>query len=346
MLKDDINKIERYISGNANDNEKKYVESLFFNGEEDTYLKHYLEKDWDSMLTSTPPSKVELSFLLDRIYHIISNKEIIKRQKPLQKILRIYMKAAAILLLPLFVAVGLYYSFLGYKGKITTDRQVNATIIAPMGARVSFNLPDGTTGILNSGSKLNYNLPFKNKRTIDLEGEAWLEVAHDEKHPLNIIAGNSMIEVIGTSLNVSAYTSDNYIEVVLLQGKVNFISPDRNERVSMLPSEKLIYRNKKIDKSFVDPLKYNAWIEGKLVFRGDPMIEVVRRIERWYNVEINLTDKEIEQYSFRGTFQNDFLEDVLWCLSLTSPIQYKITPRALMSDGSFKKEEVTIYKKN
>ena len=63
------------------------------------------------------------------------------------------MKAAAILLLPLFVAVGLYYSFLGYKGKITTDRQVNATIIAPMGARVSFNLPDGTTGILNSGSK-------------------------------------------------------------------------------------------------------------------------------------------------------------------------------------------------
>jgi transmembrane sensor len=98
-------------------------------------------------------------------------------------------------------------------------------------------------------------------------------------------------------------------------------------------------------KSVVDPAKYNAWTEGMLVFRGDSMAEVARRIERWYNVKIILADKELGNYSFRATFQDDSLEEVLRFLSLTSPIRYKVKPRELMLDGTYRKEEVTIYMK-
>ncbi len=118
-----------------------------------------------------------------------------------------------------------------------------------------------------------------------------------------------------------------------------------DEKVTTLPLERLVFQNGNISKSVTDPAKYNAWTEGKLVFRGDLMTEVARRIERWYNVKICLADQEIEKYSFRATFEDDKLEDVLRFLSLTSPIRYQITPRKLLPDGTYEKEKVTIYLK-
>ena len=345
MKENDLDKIERYINGQADDNEKARVETLFLSGEDNHTLRNSLERDWNIMLRDTSPSEVNLNHLLDRVHHIIRKNETLKRQKPLQKFIRNYMKAAAILLLPLLVAGGLVYSYLGNNGKTTTDRLVSSTIYAPLGARVSFNLPDGTTGMLNSGSRLSYSLPFNNNRQVSLEGEAWLEVIRNENHPFEISTGNSTVKVLGTNFNVSAYPAENYVEVVLQQGKVEFQDNSGDEKVTMLPSERLIFQNGNINKSVTDPAKYNAWTEGKLVFRGDPMSEVVRRIERWYNVNVTIADIELEKYSFRATFEDDKLEDVLQFLCLTSPIRYQITPRKLLDNGSYEKEEVTIYLK-
>jgi ferric-dicitrate binding protein FerR (iron transport regulator) len=321
------------------------VESQFLNGEDNFALRHLLKNDWDLMLRDFSPTEVNLNHLLDRVHHIIRKNETLKRQKPLHKFIRIYMKAAAILILPLLVAGGLVYSYLGKHGKITTDQQVSSTIYAPLGARVSFNLPDGTTGMLNSGSYLSYSLPFTNNRQVKLEGEAWFEVSHDENHPFEINTGNSIVKVQGTSFNVSAYPAENYVEVVLQQGKVEFLDSEGKEKVTMLPSERLVFQNGNISKSVTDPAKYNAWVEGKLVFRGDPMAEVARRIERWYNVKVELADQKLEKYSFRATFLDDTLEEVFRFLSLTSPIRYQITPRKLLPDGTYEKEKVTIYLK-
>ena len=344
MKQDDFNMIERYISGIADDSEKNYVESLFLDGENNLYFRDCIHKDWDLMLSDSTPLEVNLSHLLDRVHHIIRKNETNKKQKPLRRLVDVYMKAAAILLLPLLIAGGMVYSYLGNHGKMITDRQVNSTIYAPMGARVSFNLPNGTTGMLNSGSRLSYSLPFTNNRQVKLEGEAWLEVSRDEKHPFEINAGNSKVKVLGTSFNLSAYPAENYIEVVLQEGKVEF-QAEKGEVVTLYPSERLVSQDGNLHKAVVDPEKYNAWTEGRLVFRGDPMAEVARRIERWYNVKINLADRELEKYSFRATFQDDTLDDVLRLLAMTSPINYKISPREMMTDGSFKKEEVTIYKR-
>jgi ferric-dicitrate binding protein FerR (iron transport regulator) len=345
LKENDLDKIERYINGISDDNEKKWVESLFLNGENNLYLRHSLEKDWDILIRDKTLSEVNLNHLLDRVHHIIRKNEIKKKQKPLQKFTRIYMRAAAILLLPLLVAGGLVYSYFRNQDKTIADRQVISTIYAPLGARVSFNLPDGTTGMLNSGSHLAYSLPFNNNREVTLEGEAWFEVIRDENHPFEIGTGNSTVKVLGTSFNVSAYPAENYVEVVLQQGKVEFQDNKGDEKVTMLPLERLVFQDGNISKSVTDPAKYNAWTEGKLVFRGDLMAEVGRRIERWYNVKVVLADKELEKYSFRATFEDDKLEDVLRLLSMTSPIRYQIVPRKLLYDGTYEKEKVTIYLK-
>jgi len=345
LKQEDFEKIDRYIKGVADDNEMKYVESMFFCGETNLYFRNCLEKEWEIIIREDSSAEANLSNLLDKIHHIIRKNEIVKKQKPLQKLIRIYMKAAAILLVPLLVVGGLIYGYLSARYRTVADQEVTSMIYAPMGSRVSFNLPDGTTGMLNSGSHLSYSLPFANNRQIKLEGEAWFEVIRDEDHPFIISAGNSTVNVLGTSLNLSAYPAENYVEVVLQEGKVEFIGENVKEKVTILPSERLIVKDGNTSKSVVDPAKYNAWTEGKLVFRGDPMAEVARRIERWYNVKIVIADKELEKYSFHATFQDDKLEDVLRFLAMTSPISYKISSREVVADGTFKKEEVTIYKK-
>lgn len=342
LNQEEIEKMERYINGLSDVNEQVYIESLFLKGENNIYLRQYLEKEWDTMLNDSSSSEADLTHLLDRIHHLIRKKEILKRQKPVQKLIRIYMSAAAILLLPLLIAGGLIYSYLISDHKPKADGLVNSTIYAPLGARVSFNLPDGSTGMLNSGSSLSYSLPFNNNRQVRLEGEAWFEVNHDEAHPFEISTGNSTVKVLGTSFNMSAYPDENYVEVVLKTGKVEFMESNGSDNVTMVPSERLVFKNGNISKSVTDPAKYNAWTEGKLVFRGDQMGEVARRIERWYNVKIDIGDKELEKYSFRATFEDDKLEEVLRLLSMTSPITYHISPRKLLADGTYEKELITI----
>lgn len=345
LKREDIEKIDKYIQGISDEAEKDYVNSLFIDGENNPDLRDFIEKDWKNFPINTSGVDINLNRILDRIHHIIHFQDNYKKERTVFRILSVYRKIAAILLLPLVLAGILLYITLSDRNDKLLTKNASVMIYAPMGSRVAFNLPDGTKGMLNSGSHLTYSLPFIHNRTINLEGEAWFEVTHDIHNPFKINAGSSLVKVLGTSFNLSAYQSENYIELVLLEGEVEFSNSKLDEKIKILPSERLILQNDIINKSTVDPLKYNAWTNGKLVFRGDPMTEVVRRIERWYNVKIELADKELENYSFRATFQDDKLEEVLKFLSLTSPIKYQITPRQQLPDGTFDVEKATIYLK-
>jgi transmembrane sensor len=338
-------RIERYIEGKSDEDEKAWVESLFLTGEDNSTLRHLLEKDWDRMLSCDSPSNTKPDQLLYQIHHIIRKNEYSEKNNIFQRLTLVYMRTAAILLLPLLIAGGIILNYSGELNNIKTDQVANSSIYAPMGSRVTFNLPDGTTGMLNSGSSLSYSIPFNKNRQITLNGEAWFNVNRDENHPFEINTGTSTLRVLGTTFNISAYPDENYVEVVLEDGKVDYINKELSGNITMAPSERLVFQNGKISKSASDPAKYNAWTEGKLVFRGDPMAEVARRIERWYNVKVVLADKELEKYSFRATFEDDKLQEVLRYLSMTSPIKYQIKDRMLNYDGTYEKEMVTIYLK-
>jgi transmembrane sensor len=339
---EDLEKIERYINGLAEDSERKWVESLFLKGEENYSLRNMLEKDWNLISADSSSSSIDLSNLLDRIHHTIRKNENQKKRSFLRRFSRVYMKVAAILILPLLIAGAIVYKQFRDHSISIFDKPVISTIYAPMGARVSFNLPDGTVGMLNSGSQLSYSLPFDKNRLITLNGEAWFEVCHDQVHPFEITSGSSIVKVLGTKFNMSAYPNENYVEVVLEEGKVEYLNKEVSKKETISPFERLVYQDGQISRSVTDPAKYRAWTEGKLVFRGDGMAEVARRIERWYNVKIEIGDKQLEKYTFRATFQDDSLEEVLRFLSMTSPIKYQITQRIILPDGTCVKEKVII----
>ena len=334
-------KIEQYVKGLSSKEEIAEIEALFIKGEADPVLYNTLEDDFNNFLEESPVSDIRLDHILGNLHSRIKEKELEKKVKTTYRIFSIYSKIAAILLLPLIIAGAILLSL--KKDVITsTPEVVTSTIFAPLGSRVSFTLPDGSTGMLNSGSSLTYSVPFINNRKLALSGEAWFEVKHDVEHPFEIEALNASIKVLGTSFNLSAYKDDNYVELVLNKGKVEFYNKANNERIMMKPSERLVFRDGVINKTIIDTSKFNGWTEGKLIFRGDPMNEVARRIMRWYNVDIVLADKELENYSFRAIFADDKLEEVLTYLAMTSPISYKIIPRSVNSDGTFVKEKVII----
>ncbi|MBK9389164.1 MAG: DUF4974 domain-containing protein [Bacteroidetes bacterium] len=353
-LKEDEQKLlEKYLNGLTSSEENKIVESLLVDSEHETELKRFFEKEWENTENVSAEKNEKLNSILDHIHHIIRKSEYQKRNRFVYKAVNIYARAAAILLIPLIITGIIGYNKIRKEVPVTSQisneviiNEISTnTIIAPFGSRVSFTLPDSTKGMLNSGSKLTYSIPFSSNRKVGLEGEAWFDVRHDAANPFEIKAGNSNLRVLGTSFNISAYPAENYIEVVLSRGKVEFSDNANSSRVTMFPSERLVYHDGTISKSVTDPAKFNSWTEGKLVFRGDLMAEVGRRIERWYNVKFELADKELEKYSFRGTFVDDSLDEVMNLLSMTSPIRYKITPRKIMADGTYEKEKVTIYLK-
>jgi ferric-dicitrate binding protein FerR (iron transport regulator) len=347
IQQNDIEKLVRFSKGLSDAEESRYIHSLFAEKEDSDELKYYIKNEWKKYLENNEGENYNISYLLDRIHHRIHVIENRKKQTITRRIYRWYSVAAAVLLIPLLIAGGIWFTKEpAVETVYVTENPITSTIHAPLGSRISFDLPDGTKGWLNSGSSLEYQLPFGNNRQITIRGEAWLDVAKDASNPFEIDAGKSKVKVLGTKFNLNAYPEENYVEVVLEEGKVEFVVPGITSAVEMRPAERLVYSNKSVHIAETDPSKYAAWVEGKLMFRGDPMPEVARRIARWYNVEVELVDKDLKKDVIRGIFQDDSLEEVLRYISMTSPIRYRIIERKALDDGTIQKKKVLLYRKN
>src|SRR5665647_409857 len=116
---------------------------------------------------------------------------------------------------------------------------------------------------------------------------------------------------------------------------------------SMIPGQRAIYQKEeqKVITEEVDVEKYIAWREGNLIFGDDSMEDVVKRLSRWYNVEISINDPEIKKYIYKASFRNENLVQVLNLLKLSAPIDYRITDRKLLANGDFTKQKVYLMRK-
>lgn len=339
----EIDIIQRYLDKMSSEEETLWVENLFAKGYASPGLGKLLKDDWNTL---QPETDINLDYLLDRVHHIIRLKELEKQQSIKSRFIHIYSRVAAVLLVPVLLAGLWLYLMPKPMPEILVEQAVTNSIYAPLGSRVAFNLPDGTTGFLNSGSTLTYAIPFAGNRKVELQGEAWFDVVSDELHPFEIGAGTSAVKVLGTSFNLSAYPNDNFVEVVLAEGNVEFRATPNGQPLVILPSERVVFNGKEINIETTDPSKFKGWTEGKLIFRGDNMAEVTRRLERWYNIEVEVAHPALNEYVFRATFEDDSLREVLKFLSMTSPIRYKVSPRQILTDGTWGKEKVTLFKRN
>ncbi len=259
----------------------------------------------------------------------------------------VVQRVAAVLLLPLLV----YSGYQTFHNKSQQENVIMQTVSSRQGMVAEFFLPDGTKVWLNSGSQLQFPVSFlSDKREVQLKGEAFFEVAKNEKQPFIVSARDLKVEVLGTSFNIISYEEEAQSEVILFEGKVKLSAETGNtikELGTMHPGQRAVYteESQSVNKQEVDLHKYIAWRDGNLVFQDDSMDDVVKRLSRWFNVEIIIDDPEINEYIYKATFRNENLKQVLNLLKLSAPIDYKIIEREASPDGEFSKQKIYLTKK-
>lgn len=212
-------------------------------------------------------------------------------------------------------------------------RRTVQTYFSPKGSRSKVVLGDSTTVWLNSDSKLVVNSDYGDSlRMVVLEGHALFEVRKNKKVPFYVIVGDKMsIKVTGTRFSVHAYSGDDYIETVLVDGQIDVVSKGRS--VKMAPSDRLLLENAS-DRMSLSKIakeeKYVAWTDGILIFEDAPMSEVVTSLEKWFNVNIRVENPAVLEYRITAKLDNLSLEQVMNNLSYISNMEYAIEKRDVL----------------
>ena len=187
-------------------------------------------------------------------------------------------------------------------------------------------LPDGSIISLNIDSKLIYPKKFKDTiREVTLIGEAFFDIKRNVNKPFIVNANELKIRVLGTSFNVKSYEKDSKIETTLVTGKVELIK-DKDTPIVLTPSQKAVFNKteKKMKIEEVNSSDVIAWREGKLIFNKTSLKDVIKDLERKYQVQFVVSSESLLEYEYTGTFDNLKIKEVLDLLSISSPIKYSI----------------------
>lgn len=205
------------------------------------------------------------------------------------------------------------------------------------GFRSSLLLRDGSKVTLNSESKLIYDEHFGvTNRTIHLEGEAFFEVAEDPTKPFVVISKNLTTKALGTSFNVRDYADETSASIALATGKVvvnstHNTNDSHNPNYTLSPTEHVVMNKKDLtmEKGHFDANKMLSWKDDVLYFSNTKLIDIIKTLERWYDVKIILKGNGLEKLTFEGTgeFPRQSLEMVLhslgYSMGFTSTINGK-----------------------
>lgn len=218
-------------------------------------------------------------------------------------------------------------------GNKASEELIYNQLTVPYGKKFEIKLSDGTLAYLNAGSSLKYPINFlKNqKREIFLVGEAFLEVAKDSKRPFVVYANDLDVSVLGTKFNVSAYPEDNTTEVVLVEGSVE-LQAFKQEGIVLEPGFKGSHdrsSNNIIKKPVITDI-YTSWMKGGLVFRDTPFENILKKLERHYNVSIDNRDQEFSKVNFSANFGNESIEEVLNYFKKNYQIEYVINDKQII----------------
>lgn len=327
---------------------------------EASYEQEKLTEQWLSI-----PENEELFIQFQKINRLTSDLSLLNRFdviKGKQQVLRKYkssrigiiltwtQRVAAILFIPTLLSGGWYFMKQNELNKELGVLTVNQEIITQPGTKSHLFLPDSTEVWLNSASTLRFPSVFNgNERRISLQGEAIFKVSRNKQKPFIVSTSAMDIEAVGTEFNVSAYSGDLKLTTTLAEGKVKITDKADASKVLFLePGSQVNYNttNKTYKTETVRVEDVIAWRDGILIFNETPFYEVVAKLGRWFNADIQLNEQSIAYYRFTGTFTSESLEQVMELLTLTTPITYTTSKREVLNDKTYTKQEIRIGRKS
>ena len=347
--KNDNKVLMRYLEGDGSDEDKCIIKQWFTNTDSEHELYEKSLRYWDEISLEPNIKEYNGAHILDQIHHKIKIEEAVflNKTRPKIRFTNYLTRIATILFIPVLVSSLLFY----FQNNSFRNIKSYSEIHSPYGTRTTFYLPDGSTGWLNGGSSLKFPTHFGDKvRNVNLTGEAYFKVISNHKKPFVVSTDNIDVKVFGTSFNVMAYADEQITEVTLESGQIEVFKKTNNiiKSIGILkPNESCLY-NLLSDSSrilCINSKEKLSWLDGKLTFKYEPFGEVVRKINRWYNVNIVIKDELLRSYIYYGTFKDETLEEVLRLLQYTAPIRYRDIERVRKQDGTFEKRKIEIYYK-
>lgn len=318
------------MNGEASDEELEELEILLDNDPSALPNIQILEAFIKLPINSTEEPDIENNW--NQLSSNILLQQVTKREIAIVKktfFLRRFKPMAAAVSIVFALSLGGYFFYTNPPATKDYNAAPQNEVATKAGSRTNIVLPDGTKVWLNAGSVINYKKDFLQNRQVVLTGEAFFDVAHQDNNPFVVHCSNINIKVLGTAFNVKAYPQDSRVETSLLRGSIELTTDKDPERKILLrPNEKITITNNKnsTDKPLrkeeaamqkdaytIGALTTNskikmpeeiAWMQEKLVFTGESFKSLAGRMERWYGVEIEITDTKVEELKFTGVFDS------------------------------------------
>ncbi|MDY0986144.1 DUF4974 domain-containing protein [Flavobacterium sp. CFBP9031] len=204
------------------------------------------------------------------------------------------------------------------------------TLSTPTGGQYNIVLADGTKVFLNAVSSIKYPTQFNgDQRIVELEGEAYFEVAKNKSKPFLVKSANQTIEVLGTHFNVHAYNNESVVKTTLLEGSVAVSS--KNQKAILKPGQQsdISESSSKIAVKEVDTEAAIAWKNGRFKFDNADLKSVMKQLERWYGIKVEYRGDVSDVRFNGGTFRNKNLSEVLKVLELSN-IKFKVEGKTII----------------
>lgn len=297
----------RFFEGQASIDEMKWVKEWAEATDENKKLFRRERKLFNAMILLGRPGRTDISTA---------------KKKKGNTLIREFLKIASVVAITVGVTVAMFSL-----GKDKSDMEIAMqTITVAAGQRVNLSLPDGSNVWLNAGTTMRYPISFmKEKREIILDGEAYLNVAHNVNSPFIVRTYAMDIEVLGTVFNVEAYSGRNIFEASLMEGKIKVKLPEDEQVAQILyPNNKATLKDGKLVVSKIDDYNVFRWTEGLYCFKSKPFVDIVKDLERYYGVSIHMSRKAIEKERLTGKFLiSDGLDYALRVLQKEITFQYQ-----------------------
>lgn len=337
------NLLAKKLAGEASPEELAELEQLMREHPDWIFAAEHIEDLWKLKTISPDPHEAELAF--DLHFKNIQNDTGHLSPGPPQVL---EQRRRKYFFIPLFIfivlACGLIWKYFSSHPTIVAEKNISEISTRPGSRGSKLVLPDSTVVWLNSGSTLSFNEHFGvTNRNTTLTGEAFFDVRKGSI-PFIIHAHNLQIKVMGTTFNVKSYPNEKTTETSLLHGKVE-VTIDRRpgEKYILKPNEKLVVANepepsvdnaaeknqalvtlRSLNVTNDSTIVETSWVDNKLVFQDESFSDLARRMERWYNVNIEFKNEKVASQRLSGTFTTESVQEALEELQFATPFHFQI----------------------
>ena len=318
--------IRKYLNGDLGDEEcKTLIQWLDEDKENVKYLRDYsrewnppgnesLENSWNILQVKKQLRESSADLRLERKKSWGSRAIHVSRMQ--------LFRYAAVLMISFVLSVFIGMQLSDYLKDESNKPWISAE--TQSGQKTKIILPDRSVVWLNSETSISFPSDLKSRRNriVKLEGEAYFDVKKQGSSRFTVICSDYDIEVKGTKFNVMAYKDFERTETTLVEGAVNISKGKQN--LTLKPGERAVYSKNYLTKSRAQVRQATLWKDNKFYFDNIPLRELVRRLERWYDVKIILKDSSLKDIYYSGYFKN---EETVWqvldVIQMTTPILYE-----------------------